>query len=94
MGTFPHRKPPRPRHTERRSGRATVRFQEALDGPVNTDTPLPPEAYERAKASREKHARRRPESKVEDETEEVLVAVGAVVALLVVIFLMGIALAS
>ncbi|OZC02219.1 hypothetical protein [Rubricoccus marinus] len=60
---------------------------------MNTDTPLAPEAYERAKASRERHARRRPESTVEDETEEVLVAVGAVVALLL-IFLMGIAFAS
>ena len=44
MGGYGYRKPAKPRHMERRSGRATARFQEALDGPVNTDTPLAPEA--------------------------------------------------
>ncbi len=80
---------PSPRHAERRAGRSTSGLRDALDAPLDTDTLLTPEAVEQAKVRRERHARRRPIRGVEDGTEEVLLAVGAVIAILVALLVVG-----
>lgn len=79
---------------ERRPGRATARLRDALDGPLDTNTPLAPEAHARAKASRKRYAGRRPQSALDDGTEEILLFVGAVVLLLVSLFLVGLVVTS
>lgn len=57
MGIVPHRNPIQPRHGDRRGGRASSQLQSALDTPLSPE-PLAPEALERARASRERHATR------------------------------------
>ncbi|MEL6616861.1 MAG: hypothetical protein AAFQ43_14045 [Bacteroidota bacterium] len=87
MSTFPHRKPPKPRHMERRSGRATARLQGAFNATPEPDRPLAPEAVAEWRAKRERFAQRK--AATWSRPGEFAWAVVGVVGILFALFVIG-----
>ncbi|MEM1057076.1 MAG: hypothetical protein AAGI52_16260 [Bacteroidota bacterium] len=58
MGTFPHKKPPPRRHADRRAGAATAAFREGLNGSLDKNRTLSPDALRLARQRRDRYAER------------------------------------